>query len=235
MAAITVFLLLQGLKELKIGYIYLLEDAGQDQEPELLAAKGNIYNITESTDFFPSSVKKQKNHVGSAVEFMCQDSICSQAWLTVVTGCDSPIAQHAQMIAQDTYSPSHYDCTWHIFTQPLGHHLLDIPVRIWLLLKVMNNSNTWKLWNCIGTIHGGFLLTVTGGFCGKVCWLPTCVFFFFQVEICLSALIPLFTTGSCHSGSVSWDDCGWVFPDELRVNSISLIGSHTIKYHAWTA
>ena len=25
-------------------------------------------------------------------------------------------------------------------------------------------------------------------------------------------------SGSCHSGSASWDDCGWVFPDEFHVS-----------------
>ena len=25
--------------------------------------------------------------------------------------------------------------------------------------------------------------------------------------------------GSVHSGSANWDDCGWVFPDELQLNS----------------
>ena len=42
---------------------------------------------------------------------------------------------------------------------------------------------------------------------------------FFKVEICSRTLIPLFTPGSVHSGSASWNDCGRVFPDELRVSS----------------
>ena len=44
-------------------------------------------------------------------------------------------------------------------------------------------------------------------------------FNFFWVDISSRALIPLFRPGSAHSGSVSWDDCGRVFPDVLRVNS----------------
>ena len=47
---------------------------------------------------------------------------------------------------------------------------------------------------------------------------PTCAFFFFKVEISSCTLIPLFRPGSVHSGSVSWDDCDLVFPDELRVS-----------------
>ena len=44
-------------------------------------------------------------------------------------------------------------------------------------------------------------------------------FFFFKVEISLHTLFPLFRPGSVHSGSVSWDDCGQVFPDKLHVGS----------------
>ena len=32
---------------------------------------------------------------------------------------------------------------------------------------------------------------------------------------------------SVHSGSLSWGDCGWMFPDKLSVSSI-LEGSHTV-------
>ena len=53
---------------------------------------------------------------------------------------------------------------------------------------------------------------------------PACTFFFFSfffflVEISLQAPIPLFMSGSVHSGLVSRDDCGGVFPDKLRVSS----------------
>ena len=53
-------------------------------------------------------------------------------------------------------------------------------------------------------------------------------FFFLKVEISLHTLISLFRPGSVHSGSVSWDDCGQVFPCELHVRSFSQIGSHTM-------
>ena len=52
---------------------------------------------------------------------------------------------------------------------------------------------------------------------------PACSFFFlsffFNVKISSRTLITLFRPGSVHSGSASWDDCDWVFADELRVNS----------------
>ena len=44
-------------------------------------------------------------------------------------------------------------------------------------------------------------------------------FFFFEVEFSLCTLIPLFSPGSVHSGSVGWDNCGWMFPDKLCVSS----------------
>ena len=39
-----------------------------------------------------------------------------------------------------------------------------------------------------------------------------------KVEISLRTLIPLIRPGSAHSGSATWDDCGRVYPDELRVS-----------------
>ena len=60
--------------------------------------------------------------------------------------------------------------------------------------------------------------------CVRVCVL-------FQVESSSSARIPLFTPGSVHSGSASWDDCGWMFPVELRMSSFPDRSPH----YAWTA
>ena len=48
---------------------------------------------------------------------------------------------------------------------------------------------------------------------------PPVLFFFFEVEISLLTLIPLFMPGSVHSGSASWADCGWVTSDKLCVSS----------------
>ena len=56
-------------------------------------------------------------------------------------------------------------------------------------------------------------------------------FFFLIVEISLHTLIPLFRPGSVHSGSMSWDDCVWVFPDKLRVNSFP----DRFPHYAWLA
>ena len=47
----------------------------------------------------------------------------------------------------------------------------------------------------------------------------------FWKNVCMP--VPLFVPGSVHSGSVSWDDCGWMFPDKLPVSSFQ-IGSHTM-------
>ena len=53
---------------------------------------------------------------------------------------------------------------------------------------------------------------------------PACTFFalfffFFKAEINLRKLIPHSRPGSANSSSASWDDCDWVFPDELCVSS----------------
>ena len=47
---------------------------------------------------------------------------------------------------------------------------------------------------------------------------PACAFCV-CVEISSRTLIPLFTPGSVHNGSASWDDCARMFPDELCVSS----------------
>ena len=41
---------------------------------------------------------------------------------------------------------------------------------------------------------------------------------FLLAEINLHTLIPLFMPGSVHSVSASWDNCGWMFSDELHVS-----------------
>ena len=66
---------------------------------------------------------------------------------------------------------------------------------------------------------GGFFLASEDF--GRMCNLfPTSAFFFFfKVEIRSCTLIPLLRPGSVHSGLASWEDCGWVFPDELHVSS----------------
>ena len=55
--------------------------------------------------------------------------------------------------------------------------------------------------------------------------------FFSKVEISSRTLIPLFMPGSVHNGSASWDDCGWMFHDKLRVSSFP----GRFPHHAWTA
>ena len=57
------------------------------------------------------------------------------------------------------------------------------------------------------------------------------VFFFFWSGDKLVQLIPLFRPGSVHSGSVSLDDCGWVFPHKLCV----ILFPESFPHYAWTA
>ena len=57
-------------------------------------------------------------------------------------------------------------------------------------------------------------------------------FVFSSVEIISSrTLIPLFSPGSVHSGSASWNDCDRAFPDELRLSSFLDMFPHSV----WTA
>ena len=59
--------------------------------------------------------------------------------------------------------------------------------------------------------------------------LPALSFFlFFWCRDHTCTPIPLFKSGSVHSGSASWDNSGWAFPDEWPVSSFSRIGSHTM-------
>ena len=50
-------------------------------------------------------------------------------------------------------------------------------------------------------------------------------------EISSRTLIPLFLPGLVHSGFASWDDCGQMFPDKLRVSWFP----DRFLHYAWTA
>ena len=66
---------------------------------------------------------------------------------------------------------------------------------------------------------------------GEWPFMPCLHFFFFlEVEISSRTLIPLFMPGSVHSGSASWDDCGQMFLDKLRVSSFL----ERFPHYAWT-
>ena len=69
------------------------------------------------------------------------------------------------------------------------------------------------------------------GECSTVYSPPALFFFFFKVEISWRTVIPLFMPGSVHRGWTSWDDCGRLFPDKLRVSSFL----DRLPHHAWTA
>ena len=84
-------------------------------------------------------------------------------------------------------------------------------------VAVASSSFARILWECL-TIHSPPV---------HCCFL--CVFF--KVEISSRTLIPLFTPRSVHSGSASWDDCGWLFADELYVS----LFPDRFPHHAWTA
>ena len=91
-----------------------------------------------------------------------------------------------------------------------------------IFLSVVNKWNVIYWW---------LFLHLQGYFweCLTICSLPA--LFFFEVEISLHTLIPLFMPWSVHSGSVSWDYWGWMFPDKLCLSSFQ----DRLPHYAWTA
>ena len=77
----------------------------------------------------------------------------------------------------------------------ISYHPLGIPVK--LVVVVAFSSRARILGECL-TIHS----------------LSALFLLLFKVEISLCTLIPLFTLGLVHSGSVSLDNCNQVFPDK---------------------
>ena len=105
-----------------------------------------------------------------------------------------------------------------------------------LLISPLSINLSYVYWALL-FINLSFVVCVT---CTNVCWWwwlfvsgefstihsPPALFFLI-VEISSRTLIPLFMPGSVHSGSVSWDHCGRMFPDKLHVSSF-LESSHTL-------
>ena len=85
---------------------------------------------------------------------------------------------------------------------------------MWCLVAFPSHARI--LWECL-TIH----------------FPPTLFSFFFSFKVAISSctLIPLFMPGSVHSGSVSWDDCGWIISDKLHDSWFS----NRFPHYAWTA
>ena len=73
-------------------------------------------------------------------------------------------------------------------------------------------------------VSGLFSLARILGECSTIHSPPA--LFWFKVEISSRTLIPLSRPASVNSGPMSWDDCGWVFPDEKSVSSCP-ISCHT--------
>ena len=64
-------------------------------------------------------------------------------------------------------------------------------------------------------------------------FLACFLFFFFKEEISSRTLIPVFMPGSVHSDSSSWDDCGRMFSDKLRVSSFPDSGIVSLPRLRW--
>ena len=117
-------------------------------------------------------------------------------------------------------------------------HFANFRVFFFLSRSANVRWNQFRVNNiyCI-TLCSAFLQLINLGWCilppSKWCWwlfprlrgfrrmfdhsFPECAFFL-EVEISSRTKISLFMPGSVHSGSASWDDCGQMFPDKLRVS-----------------
>ena len=79
----------------------------------------------------------------------------------------------------------------------------------------------------VGPVTGYLVVVATSllawiwGQCSTTHSLPALfvVVVVFEVEVSSRTLIPLVMPGSVHCGSANRDNCGRVFPDELRVTS----------------
>ena len=91
---------------------------------------------------------------------------------------------------------------------------------------------TWSaFWGCHNRAGEGFsLLCEDLGRMFHNLFPAGAFFFFLTMEISLRTLIPIFMPQSVHSGSLSWDDCGLLFPDKLIVSSFL----ERFPHYAWT-
>ena len=87
------------------------------------------------------------------------------------------------------------------------------------------NCRSTLISNTTGESGGPFLVCKLLGECVAIHFPPALLLFFFslfkkkkKVKISSRTLIPLFMPGSVHSGSASFNDCGRMFPDKLRVS-----------------
>ena len=121
----------------------------------------------------------------------------------------------------------------HIFIR-CGHSHSCVTVEYNTVQSNTLRYNTTKLgwFSCLPSIR-----VVLVAFCslpriwGEYSTLHSPPALFFNWRFSSRTLIPLFMPGSVHSGSASWDDCGWVFPDELLVSSFL----HGFPHYAWIA
>ena len=108
---------------------------------------------------------------------------------------------HAQVKVETTKELNYTSATTTKYVQKVhAAKDLEMVVMVWWLFPHLwgFSESVWPVIPCLGFFS---------------------LFFFFEVEISSRTLIPLFMPGSVHSGSVSWDDCGWMFPDKLCVSS----------------
>ena len=127
--------------------------------------------------------------------------------------CGSSRETSSCAIVQGTLVHSCHSLLCYVLKSGIGVHELNSTKKKKMSSQAGNDFWNFQLWCCLfpslrvlgGRLHYSF---------------PTCTFFFFfEVEISSRTPVSLFRAGSVHSGLESWDNCGWVFPDELHVSS----------------
>ena len=105
---------------------------------------------------------------------------------------------------------------------------LDCPsgvtTTIILIIRLLLCNLCFPFYACGGAGDGFFLACEDLG----ECWTIHSAHMLFslkkkknEAEISSRTLISLFRPGSVYSGSASWDNCSWVFSDNLYVSSFS--------------
>ena len=113
---------------------------------------------------------------------------------------------------------------WHTLT---ARTLLTLQHTLYMACQIGRQADRKRLWLGSWLKRGQVVVVVAFSLLARI-WgecstIPHLCFFcflllFFELEVGSCTLIPHFMPGSVHSGSVSWDDCGRMFPDKLHVS-----------------
>ena len=173
-----------------------------------------VFHVFRCCFFFPSKPSCSKPLILFSVFFIC------------VCVCVS-VCAHVHMCVRA--------CVYLCVCMYACVSVMFVCVCVWMFVYVRaraTNVHHWLFFSlCLSFCTWWWLFPRMRGVWENVQPFITCLSFWFLVEISSRTLIPLFWPGSVHSGLASWEDCGRVFPDELRVSSFPDRSPH----YAWAA